>query len=363
VYLKEIGPRFKMYVSALHIDPTEPALPICTPEDYTKEIYEAVGLFETKGLPTDTKALMEGTLNDSEYAFQSQRILSKRREIYDFELGRFEDGLLFFYFCNLDLDQHMFWRTHDKRHPAYSDAAGEFAEAIPDLYRQFDDILGTTIQAIDDETSLYIISDHGFAPFYRSFNLNSWLEREGYVRLTSQFDRESAEFFENVDWSRTKTYGLGLNGLYINVDGRDLFGSVPGSDKDKLEDELIGKLLDERDPETGERVIEHVYKSSEVFDGPYTDTAPDLIIGYARGYRAGWDTILGGFPRKIIEPNTEAWSGDHCVDPTVVPGTFVTNRPGAIEDPGLQDMAPTILAEFGIDVPEEMDGKPIIQSG
>jgi len=363
VYLKEITPHFKMYISALHIDPVDPALPICTPKDYSNELVDAIGLYETKGLPTDTKALMEGTFDDGEYAVQSEMILAKRCKMYEYELDRFDDGFLFCYFCNLDLDQHVFWRTHDKRHPAYTEQAGKFSQAVPNLYRRFDDVLGMTMDAVDEQTAVYVISDHGFAPYYNSFNLNSWLEQEGYVRLTSQHDRESTEFFETVDWSRTRAYGLGLNGLYVNVAGREPNGSVPSRKKDALEDELANKLLALRDPETGDRVIGHVYKSSETFHGPYTDTAPDLIVGYARGYRAGWDTILGGFPREVIVPNTEAWSGDHCVDPPAVPGTLVANRLGAIENPGLHDMAPTILAEFGLDVPDEMDGRPIIETG
>jgi len=363
VYLKEIAPQFKMYVSSLHIDPSDPALPISTPKDYSKELYEAIGFFETKGLPTDTKALMEGTLDDLEYAHQSHIVFETRQKMYEYELSRFDDGLLFFYFCNLDLDQHMFWRTHDPRHPAHSREGAVSQDMVPHMYKEFDGIIGMTLDAVDEDTALYIISDHGFAPYYKSFNLNSWLEKEGYARLTSQYDREEAEYFENVDWTRTRAYGIGLNGLYVNVDGREPYGRVRPGDKDALEDELARKLLDVRDPETGEQVVGHVYKSSEVFKGPYTDTAPDLIVGYARGYRAGWDTILGEFPLAVIEPNTELWSGDHCVDPPVVPGTFISNRPGAIDNPALHDMAPTILAEFGIDVPDEMDGKPIMESG
>jgi len=363
VYLKEITPQFKMYVSTVHIDPSDPAVPISTPEDYSKELYEAIGLFETKGLPTDTKALMYGTLDDLEYAHQSHMIFEARRKMYEYELGRFDDGLLFFYFCNLDLDQHMFWRTHDPQHPAHSREGAVTEDMVPHMYTSFDSIVAMTMEAVDEDTAVYIISDHGFAPYHTSFNLNSWLEQEGYVQLTSQYGREDAQYFTTVKWSMTKAYGVGLNGLYVNASGREPYGSVKPDAKDALEDELAARLLAVRNPETGEQVVSNVYKSSKVFTGPYTDTAPDLIVGYARGYRAGWDTILGEFPLAVMEPNTEAWSGDHCIDPQAVPGTFVSNRPGARENPGLHDMAPTILAEFGIDVPEEMDGKPVMESG
>ncbi len=105
--------------------------------------------------------------------------------------------------------------------------------------------------------------------------------------------------------------------------------------------------------------ITRVDKASEVYRGPYVSEAPDLLIGYNRGYRSGWGTVLGGFPEAEFEDNLDPWSGDHCMDFTLVPGILLSNRRVTAEMPALTDVAPTILAEFGIAEPPEMAGRAL----
>jgi len=106
-------------------------------------------------------------------------------------------------------------------------------------------------------------------------------------------------------------------------------------------------------------VITRVDIASEVYRGPYTQSGPDLLVGYNRGYRAGWKTILGGFPPEILEDNTNPWSGDHCMDYTLVPGVLLSNRKIVDRSTALTDIAPTILAEFGIPQPKDMMGQSV----
>ena len=131
------------------------------------------------------------------------------------------------------------------------------------------------------------------------------------------------------------------------------------SEADDLAGELAKRLKDIRDPETGEPIIANVLRASAAYSGPHTADAPDLIVGYHRHYRASWDTILGGFPRQHVLDNTEAWSGDHCVDPQFVPGVLLSSRPLPPGTPRLEDLAPTILEAFQTPIPETMTGRSL----
>jgi predicted AlkP superfamily phosphohydrolase/phosphomutase len=173
----------------------------------------------------------------------------------------------------------------------------------------------------------------------------------------------SSEAFANVDWSRTRAYGLGLNGLYLNLRGREREGIVePGAQADILLKEIKDKLFAVRDPQNHLAAITRVDRASEVYQGPYAQQGPDLLIGYNRGYRAGWQTILGNFPADAFEDNTNPWSGDHCMDYTLVPGVLLSNRAIDASNPALTDIAPTIFAQFGIPKPAGMMGQSVFLS-
>ena len=205
------------------------------------------------------------------------------------------------------------------------------------------------------------MSDHGFTSFRRQFNLNSWLMDNRYVRPKVSRVQSVNSYFADVDWSRTRAYGLGINGLYLNLSGRERQGIVaPGTEADDLCERLARQLTVVRDPQTNEPVIARVLRARDVYSGPYAGDGPDLIVAYNDNYRASWDTILGAFPRELLTDNTDAWSGDHCVDATFVPGVLLCNRRLRAEQPALEDLAPTILTQFGVPVPAEMTGKNLL---
>lgn len=363
-YLKQAHPRFQLYVSPINIDPADPALPISTPTSYSRELSEEVGDFYTQGIAEDTKALSDGMLDDNEYLQQARTVLAEHRRIFDVQFPKFHEGVFFFYFSSLDLNSHMFWRLMDAKHPGYDAAlAAQNGSAIADFYQQIDQVLGEVLPKLDEHTTLLVLSDHGFAPYYRSFNLNTWLLNNGYIKMKSGAPPDSSEPLAGVEWSQTRAYGLGLNGLYVNLRGRERNGVVsPGDEADALIRELKEKLLKVKDPKTGLPVITRMDRASKVYQGPYSNSGPDLLVGYNRGYRAGWKTILGAFPPDVLEDNTNAWSGDHCIDYTLVPGVLVSNRQISAEAPALTDIAPTILAEFGIAKPQVMMGQSVFQS-
>ena len=103
--------------------------------------------------------------------------------------------------------------------------------------------------------------------------------------------------------------------------------------------------------------IKRVYQAAKVYRGPYKDQAPDLIVGYAGGYRVSWEAAIGRTSREVFHDNKKAWSGDHCVDPSVVPGVLFCNRKIDSPQPRLLDIAPTVLDLFGIPAPDYMDGR------
>lgn len=114
------------------------------------------------------------------------------------------------------------------------------------------------------------------------------------------------------------------------------------------------------DPANNERVVRSVYIQEETFRGPYTNDAPDLFVGFNTGYRASWQTALGGTPNMLLENNKKEWSGDHLIDPLLVPGVIFINKKIDLENPCIIDIAPTILVSFGINKPEAMAGKILL---
>ena len=108
-----------------------------------------------------------------------------------------------------------------------------------------------------------------------------------------------------------------------------------------------------------QEVIRTVYDVAEIYPTADARIAPDLLIGYADGYRASWATAEGTVAMELFEDNHDRWSGDHCIAHDIVPGILVTNRTVVVADPTLSDLAATIPAEFGIAPPPDMAGRPL----
>ena len=361
-YLRQLKPHLELYVTPVNIHPQDPAMPIATPPGYARDLVRRGGFFYTQGMPEDTAALSSGVFDDDEFRRQGSDVLEEQMRFTRLELDRFTEGFLYIYFSTLDLNSHAFWRCLDKDHPLYTpELERRHGDYLPSLYARIDDAVGWALDRVDDHSLLFIVSDHGFVPFRRQFNLNGWLMDHGYARPRNRFDRGMAGFFANTDWTRTKAYGLGINSLYLNLKGREPHGVVaPGEEAERLRTELIERLAAVRDPQTGCPVIKQVYRPEEIYSGPYVALAPDLVVGYNENYRASWDTILGTYPREHILDNLDPWSGDHCMDASFLSGVLLSNRPlPPASSPSLQDMAPTILSAFNLPIPETMEGVPL----
>jgi predicted AlkP superfamily phosphohydrolase/phosphomutase len=266
-------------------------------------------------------------------------------------------GLCVCVFDTTDRVQHMFWRYVEANHPARKQPDTP-PDVIATLYERVDSLVGRVMNEMNEDSLLMVVSDHGFKNFARGVNLNSWLHQNGYLAL-KEGKRESGDWFRDVDWSRTRAYTMGLNGLYLNIQGRESHGIVPpGAEAAALKEELRRKINGMVDRDSGKTAITGVFDCEKVYAGPYAGNAPDLLVGYADGYRASWDAVTGKVTDKIMEDNTKAWSGDHCIDPRLVPGVLFSNHKIAAEKPAIVDVAPTILKLFGLERPAHMDGRP-----
>jgi len=361
LYLKEAHPNFRLYISPVNIDPTAPALPLSTPRDFAGDVARSAGRYYTESFPEDTKALSHGVFTEEEYLTQADIVLAESFRGLDATLADFDDGFYYYYFSSVDQNTHMMWRTMDPGHPLYEPhASARVKGAVEHYYREMDRALARVLPRVDEKTTLFVISDHGFAPFYREFNLNTWLLDNGYVALADPSRRAESEFLENVDWRRTRAYGLGLNSLYLNLRGREPRGAVAPADAAALVDEIAARLEAYQDPATGAHVLVRAYKTRDYYRGPEARHAPELIMGFAPGYRMGDDSATGEFPVEVTKQREDKWAADHCIDPGHVPGVLFCNRPVKAGKPTLQDLAPTIIKLFGLEPPPEMAGRPIL---
>ena len=360
-HLVRTSPHFELYVSPIHIDPEHPSLPISHPSIYSVYLAKLIGPYGTLGLAEDTWALNEGAIDEEAFLKQAYLLYEEREKMFFEVLERTPSGLCACVFDTTDRVQHMFFRCLDPDHPSNRDKETEkYRHVIRDLYVRMDGLVGRLLEVIDEETLLLVISDHGFTQFKRGLNLNSWLRDNGYLFLEEGRD-ESGDWLKGVDWQRTRAFALGLTGVFINRRGREAKGIVEeGEPLAALRREISVKLTRLVDPETGKNAIRSVVETESAFAGPYTYDAPDLLVGYNAGYRTSWDGATGRVTPAQFEDNTRHWSGDHCVDPALVPGVLFSNRKVWRNDPGLTDIAPTVLKALGVEQPTYMKGRPLI---
>ena len=345
IFARELAPRLRIYISPVNIDPASPDVPISVPDSYSRELAAAIGRFHTQGIAEDTAALRAGVLTREQYLQQSRKVAEEQIAMMRYELGRFDGGFFFIHFLGVDQDSHMLWGKHE--------------DELLSMYKLVDEAVGW-VRERQPDALLVVMSDHGFAAFDRALHLNTWLLREGFLSLQDGAAPGADEMFATVDWSRTQAYALGLNGLYLNLEGRERNGIVaPGTQAEIILRVISRRLRELRDPASGQTVVSHVYSPTELFHGDALALAPDLIVGYNPPYRCSWQSALGAAPPETIEDNTDAWIGDHCIAAQHVPGVLLANRPVRLGDPHLADLPVAILHEFGIARPAGMRGRPV----
>lgn len=359
-YVQKVQPDLQIYMTPINVDPTEPTLPLCYPQDYSKNLAKKVGNFYTQGFPEDTKALSTGIFSYDEFFDQGKKVLKENLELFDSEFKNFNDGVFFFYFTSIDQNSHMLLHLMDKNHILYNPKASDkLKNSMRFYYEEMDKVLEKTMKKVDKHTTLIVMSDHGFAPFYREFNLSTWLVKNGFTAVTDENKFYDSEFYDYVDWEKTRFYAMGINSIYLNLEGREVHGIVKKEDAEKVKQDLILALEKIIDPKTGRHVITKAYDVAKSFHSSFKDIAPDIIVGYNLGFRISDAACLGKFPKEIFRDRTNKWAADHCMDPSHVPGVLLTNKKTKKENPHIVDLAPSILALYGIETPKDMDGENI----
>ncbi len=364
-YAKELSPHVKIYASPVNIAPDDPAQPISTPDDWSKDLADLIGPFATQGMPEETNALNDGTFDDDDYLGQVALVHAETRSMAAAAVTRFEPGdMTFVYLSEIDLQCHMLWRHADPKHlgaphPARDEAtAAKHAGDIQHFYEGADSLVGRLLEQLPAGTPFLLMSDHGFQPYTREVHLNTWLRDNGW--LTLKDGKTVGQIAAgDVDWSRTRAYNLGFNAVYLNERGREAEGIVDPATSDAVMADLMAQLVAMQDPQGGARPVRRVARAKDIYSAARRAEAPDLIVGYDVGYGTSDQSTLGEIVPEWISDNTSRWSGNHLMDPEVVPGVLFANRPIPPGQPDLLDVTATVLAAFHLPPAAGMNGTPI----
>jgi predicted AlkP superfamily phosphohydrolase/phosphomutase len=370
IYLMAAGPELQLYVSPVNWKPDEPPLPISSPASFSGALYDRIGPFRTLGWAEATWPLNEGRMDEATFMEDLHRAFEDRAQVILSRLDSPDWDLFVGVIESTDRVQHMMWRLIDPTHPMYdAKLASRFGDSIERVYRQCDTFIAEVLERLGPTVPLLIVSDHGFHSWRKSVNLNTWLVQQGYMALQGQAPGEKklddlfggGEFWENVDWSRTKAYAMGLGQIYFNLRGREAKGVVgSGEEYRRLADDLSAALLTMKDPDDGSPIVRAVYERDDIYTGEFLHNAADLQVGMEEGYRVSWQTTLGGSPQGIVYPNMKKWSGDHGgYDYKTTAGVLISTKPISQSEARIIDIAPTVLKYFGLTVPKEIDGKSL----
>jgi predicted AlkP superfamily phosphohydrolase/phosphomutase len=364
-YLVDCEPELALYASPINFDPHSPPFAISEPPEYAGEIARRIGLFYTTGMVEDHAGLNNERISEQAYLDQCEIVWREREKMMLDELEAFKQGFFYCLFDTPDRIQHMFWRFTEPDHPANRGLppSAEFAQVIDDCYRRCDAVVGKALEFSDDDTLFIALSDHGFNSFRRGVNINTWLHDNGFLALREGVrpGEAAGDLLRQVDWSRTKAYALGLAGIYLNLKGREEQGIVTPEEVEPLKAALARGLTSLPDPEhSNTPTIRRVHPREAIYNGPYLEEAPDLMVDFAPGYRISWSSSMGGIAEKLFEDNVKKWSGDHIIDPEHVPGVLFMNRPFRLEGARLLDLAPTILAALGVPKGPAMEGESLL---
>ena len=370
-YLDKLeGKKFKLYMGPVHLHPDMP-VKMSTPQNLAKKIWIDEP-YKTMGWALDTWSIGNGLMDEEHFMEDVNFTVDRYEKLMESFLKDNERDLFVQVFSFTDRVGHILWRFWDEGHPLYKEELGaKYQKVLRDTYRRMDQIVGKAMALIDfDTTTLMVCSDHGFASFRYQFHTNTWLVKEGFLKLKKNVlgtrmkleDLSTGSTpFNFVDWENTKAYALGLGMVFINLEGREPEGSVKPEDYDAVCKEIAEKLEAYVDETTGTKPIKKVFFRDDIYRGYDPGETPDLRVANSPLWRVSWDSTLGGMPAEITEDNDQNWSGDHCsLDPEDVKGILFSSKPIRSEQPNMADICPSMLQLLGVKTSIEMDGKPIL---
>ena len=230
LYLISAGQELQLYISPVNWRPDSPPAPMSYPRGFSGDIYERLGPYRTLGWAEATWPLNEDRLDEKTFMDDLFRAFDDRAQVILQRLEAKQWDLLVGVIESTDRVQHMMWRLIDPLHPMYDKTlASQFGDAIERVYRRCDDFVGEVMARVPEGTPILIVSDHGFHSFRQSVNLDTWLVQNGFMAIQGQTPGEKklqdlfggGTFWENVDWTHTKAYAMGLGQIYINLKGRE----------------------------------------------------------------------------------------------------------------------------------------------
>lgn len=322
--------------------------------------------------PQDLKNEVKAWLDGKDYMFDvsdfrtpdKARILADIQEMTRrrFTLGRemikrYSPDFFMMVEMGSDRIHHGFWHTMDPQHRKY-DPSSPFARAIHDYYVQLDQEIGRLLESIDlNQTILLLVSDHGAKRLDGGICVNEWLRREGYLVLKSDPPALGTQLQKcDIDWSKTKAWGEGgyYARIFLNVQGREPQGIIPPRDYEKVRSELGHRLVAIPD-DRGQALKTFCFKPQQLYT-QVKGIPPDLITIFGDlNWRAvgtlGYDSIY------TFENDTgpdEANHAQYGFFTWVVPG--MAPKPDPI-DINILDIAPTLLTQMKLTVPQGMQGK------
>jgi predicted AlkP superfamily phosphohydrolase/phosphomutase len=369
------------------------------PSDLLDELKSKLGDYELVWY--DLKSLYTDELDEFLERWRAITDLGEKATLHLMESRPWEFFMLVFY--SIDPIQHQFWRFFDTTHPRHDPTlAKKYGGVIPAFYERVDLALGRILARLDDDVSVVVVSDHGAGPEHRAFYLNRWLEKEGvlalkphisplvrwrfshlvykvlkhlkfqgiawtvpqavYWELKDRIDpREGLRISYFIDWSKTKAFAANHTeqGVYINLRGREPEGIVePGTEYEHLRDHLIARLSQVVDPMTNKPIAQRVCKREELYHGPYVDRAPDLVLLQEDGTCLAQKEL---HPRELFGWANKT-SGTHRSN-----GLFILRGAGVrtgvtLKAAKIMDVAPTVLYALGLPVPDDMDGRILVEA-
>lgn len=328
----KLTPELQIYFLPLQIHPNKSPWPYASPSAMIRNSWNAAGPFLTLGWPQDTTALDEGIIDDEQFLALCDDVIASREKVFMHQLKNFEEGVLAIVFDTLDRVQHMFF-NRDKK-------------TLSEWYIKIDALFGRIIKALErgghQDARVLVMSDHGFANFDHKVHVNRWLSENNWMHPEKKAQQKN---LNEVNWEHTKAYALGLNSLYLNLEGREGKGQIKRADYEKTRADLRSKLLALKGPKNT-AVFEEIWIREEVFEGQHSENAPDLVLGYAPGFRSSAETGIGGFGSSTVEKNMDKWNADHCINPASVQGVLMTSwKLDHLEHPSYQDIPELVLGQ------------------
>lgn len=372
-HLISIDPEVRLYLSPIQFDPNKlpPNVKLSHPQNFAAQLMEPHGYYKTIGWAIDTWSMNEGTISEELFLEDTEATVQRYEQMLHEQLAASDEwDVLVHYFEFTDRIQHVMFRLFDPGHPIYDpELAAKYGDSVVKSYQRMDQIIGDVMEKMPEGSRLFIASDHGFSSFRWSMNYNTWLVKNGYMRLNGEDPQrlnlemlfDQGDFFVNVDWTKTKAYALGFGNIFINLEGREAQGIVSQEEYEPLMDEIREGLLAYVDPNTGLNPVSEIFKPTEVYSSSDPMVMADMIAANADYYRAGWQDTLGGIANAIVEPNDKRWSGDHCsLNPALVEGILFSNQKLQERQAHMADITPTVLDIYDVEPSTRLDGESLL---